>query len=68
MRQQEGGFIMKYYFGNQILPDTVRKIFLYAHWQAIDVQSCFFVPRYAFLIGFNITISKPEILVKCAKV
>ena len=60
MRQQEGGFIMKYYFGNQILPDTGRKVFLYAHWQTIDVQLCFTVPRYAFLIGFTIPISKPE--------
>ena len=28
----------------------------------IDAQSCFTVPRHAFIIGFNMAISKPWIL------
>ena len=46
----------------QILPPADKKGFLLAHKQAISVQSRFTVPRYVFLIGFPITISKSEIL------
>ena len=43
----------------QILPHADRKCFLLVHFQTIDVQSCFTLPRHALLIGFPITISKP---------
>ena len=59
MREQAGGFIIKRYFGIQILPCANRKCVLLVHCQTIDVQSCFTMSRHAFLIGFPITISKP---------
>ena len=61
MSQQAGGFIIKYYFGISIIPRADKKGFLLSHSQIIPVQSCFTVPRYACLIGFPITVVKPEI-------
>ena len=46
----------------QILPRADRKGFLLGHQQTIDIQSCFTVPRYAFFIGFPITIRKRDIV------
>ena len=46
----------------QIFPLANRKCFELVNCQAIDVQSCFTVPRHAFLIGFSITITKPWII------
>ena len=45
-----------------ILPRANRKCFLLVHCKTRGTQSCFAVPRLAFLIGFPITSSKPLVL------
>ena len=57
--QQASSFIIKCYFGiSNITACKKKSCFLLVHCQTIDVQSCFTVPRHAFLIGFSITISE----------
>ena len=56
--QQAGGFIIKRYFGTSNYAGYRTKMFPLGSMAKNRAQSCFPVPRYAFLIGIPITIRK----------